>query len=63
MQAWQVKATSRAVLKLRQGTAADGVVVTRVRFVGDTRLPDTSMEPARERYALTAEVMFHALPA
>ncbi len=54
-----VAAAVRAVLKSTQGTAADGVVVTRVRFNGHARIPDTTLEPARERYILTAEVMVH----
>lgn len=53
----------RAVLKGMEGVQADGVVVTRVAFSGDARLPDTALEPARERYVLTAEVMLHAVPA
>lgn len=53
----------RAVLKAQQGVSADGVVVTRVRFPGFARLPDTAYEPARERYVITVEVLAHALPA
>jgi hypothetical protein len=53
----------RAVLKGMEGVQADGVVVTRVVFSGDARLPDNALEPARERYVLTAEVMLHAVPA
>lgn len=60
MEAWTLKANARAVLKTMQGEAADGVVVTRVRFTGDGRFPDTTMEPARERYILTVEITAHA---
>lgn len=54
--------TVRAVLKDREGQAGDGVVVTRVQFTGHARLPDGTLEPARERVVLTAEVMMHAIP-
>jgi hypothetical protein len=58
-EAYAVAATSRAVLRAMQGSTSDGVVVTRVRFNGHARIPDTDMEPARERYILTAEIMVH----
>ncbi|MES2867615.1 MAG: hypothetical protein V4703_12805 [Actinomycetota bacterium] len=51
--------TARAVLKAAEGATVAGVVVTRVRFTGHIRVPDTDMEPARERYIVTAEVMLH----
>lgn len=54
-------ARARAVLKGKQGSASDGVVVTRVGFPGHARLPDTAYEPARERYVLTTEIMLHAV--
>lgn len=34
--------------------------VTAVRIVGDTQLPDTAFEPARDRIALTALVWMHS---
>lgn len=53
--------TARAVLKARQATVSDGLVVTRVRFSGNSRLPDTAFEPAMERYVLTVEILAHAV--
>lgn len=55
--------TVRAVLKSMEGQSVGGVVVTRVRFNGMPRLPDTTFEPARERFVLTAEIMVHAVSA
>lgn len=52
---------ARAILEAKQGQQIDGVVVTRVRCVGDPRLPDTTFEPAMERYVLTMDVMAHAV--
>lgn len=49
---------ARAILKGREGGQADGVVVTRVR-TGGARLPDTTFEPAMERYVLTVDLMAH----
>lgn len=51
--------TARAVLKALEGTIADTVVVSRVRFTGHLRAPDATLEPARERVILTAELMLH----
>lgn len=56
-----VKATCRAVLKAMEGRTIDGIVITEVQFVGDRRLPDTEMEPARERYILMVTVRAHVL--
>lgn len=54
--------TARAVLRSKQGTQTDGVVVTSVECRG-TRVPDTSVEPARERFIAMATVMLHGVPA
>lgn len=54
--------TARAVLKDREGLQDDGVVVTRVRFPGVARLPDTAFEPAMERYVITMDLLAHAVP-
>lgn len=51
--------TARAVLKATQGTSSGGVVVSKVTFSGMLRLPDTTMEPARERYVLDVTVSLH----
>jgi hypothetical protein len=61
-EAWQVKARARAILKAIEGTARDGVSVPEVRFDGDARIPDTVLEPARERYILTVAIRARALP-
>lgn len=52
---------ARAVLKDTCGQVLDGVVVSQVRFTGHLRLPDTTMEPARQRVIVTAEVTLHAI--
>lgn len=51
--------TARAVLKALEGTTADDVVIAGVRFTTHLRAPDTDMEPARERYILTAQILMH----
>lgn len=62
-EAWALKANARAILAAIEGQAIDGIVVSEVRFTGDARLPDTTMEPARERYVLTVAVRAHAVSA
>lgn len=57
-----VSRRARAILKARQGVQDDGVVVTSVRSTR-SRLPDTTFEPAMERYVLTVDLMAHAVPA
>lgn len=37
-----------------------GATVTGARFVSMPRVPDTSIEPARERFILTANVFMHS---
>lgn len=59
-EAHAVAAATRAVLEALQGTVRDDVVIARVLVVGDTRAPDTTLEPARERYILTVEITAHA---
>jgi len=48
----------RAALAAMSGTF-DGAVVTGVRFAGMARVPDQGLEPARQRYILTAHVYMH----
>lgn len=62
-EAWQLKSASRAVLKAIEGTITGGIVITEVTFPGDSRIPDTTMEPARERYILLAAVRAHGVSA
>jgi hypothetical protein len=63
MEAWQVKATTRAILLHEvKASTRDDVVVSDVRIVGDFRSPDTTTEPARERYILTVTVHAHPVP-
>lgn len=59
MEAWRVKATARAVLEAMQGSIADGVAITQVRVDDDSRVPDTSTEPATQRYILQIAVRTH----
>lgn len=51
--------TVRAALNDMPGTH-EGGVVTSARIVGWRRLPDTDLEPARERVIVTATVVMHA---
>lgn len=55
-----LSASARAVLKALQGTVIEQVAIGRVRFTGDLPAPDNTMEPARERYVLTVEIVAHA---
>jgi hypothetical protein len=54
--------TVREAIHDATGKHADGVV-TSVRFVGQQHLPDGDLEPARERYILTATIHAHPAPA
>lgn len=49
----------RAALDEMAGVRS-GAAVTGVRFISMPRVPDTSIEPARERYILTANIFMHA---
>lgn len=51
--------TVRAALKDMTGSH-DGAVITRVAFTGHIRIPDTALEPARERLIITAQITAHA---
>lgn len=50
----------RAALDLLPKVSFDDAVVTSVKFLTMPRVPDTAMEPARERYML--DVRIHAHP-
>lgn len=52
--------TVRALLVAMPDVAHDGAVVTQVRILGHARVPDTDIEPARQRVILTADVRMHA---
>lgn len=53
--------TCRTVLhRLAYEPQATGAVVSRVNPGGIRRLPDTDLEPDRERYILTVEIAAHA---
>jgi hypothetical protein len=62
-EAWGLKAATRAVLKSIEGTITGGAVITEVTFLGDSRIPDTTMEPARERYILLVAIRAHGVSA
>lgn len=49
----------RDALDLMRKTSFDDAVVTSVKFLSMPRVPDTEMEPARERYVLTARIHAH----
>lgn len=51
--------TVRAALKAMPGKH-DGAIITRVAFTGHIRIPDTALEPARERFIVTAEIRAHS---
>lgn len=60
-EAWHLKSATRAALKGIEGTTSGGAVFSEVTFPGDSRVPDTTMEPARERYILLAAFRAHAV--
>lgn len=49
----------REALALLPKTSFDDAVVTQVKFLAMPYVPDTEMEPARERYVLTARIYAH----
>lgn len=51
--------TVRHVLKQMSQSSPEGVVVSRVSFTGNPRVPDTDFKPQRERYVLDARVYLH----
>lgn len=55
--------TARAVLMAQAGVTRDGVVISHVRVTGHPRVPDTTLEPARERMILTVEITLHGVSA
>ena len=58
-QASRLGRTIRAVLHDLTDQEIAGVVVTRVAFSSDARIPDEAFEPARERVVLDAEIRMH----
>lgn len=52
----------RAALHAMPKAEHDGAVVIAVKFGGTSRLPDTDLQPARERYTFDASVYCHAQP-
>jgi hypothetical protein len=54
--------TVRAALHAMPAAEHDGAVVTAVKFGGTRRLPDTDLQPARERYIFDGIVSCHARP-
>lgn len=58
-EASELTRTIRAALVAMPGAALEGATVTGVRIVSCPRIPDTDLEPARERYALTAVLFVH----
>lgn len=54
--------TVRAALKSMPDQDFDTVVVSRVRFTTNARLPDGDFEPARERFVIDAIVQMHPKP-
>lgn len=55
--------TVRAALVDIGDAQHEGAVITGARISGYGRFPDGELEPARERYIITATVWAHALPA
>ena len=58
-QASRLGRTIRAVLHDLTEQEIDGVVVTKVAFTSDARIPDEAFEPARERVVLDTEIRMH----
>ena len=54
--------TVRALLHAMPDHPHDEAVVTQVAIISCPRIPDQDLEPARERYALSALVRMHAKP-
>lgn len=54
--------TVRAALHDMAGTHAEGVV-SGVRILGHSRVPDTDFKPARERLVLDVQMFAHPVPA
>jgi hypothetical protein len=52
--------TVRQALKEMADVNLEGIVVSRTRFLSCPRLLDTDIEPARQRFALTATLTLHA---
>jgi len=55
--------TLREAIVAMPGVEHQGAVVTRARAGSLRSVPDPSMDPARERYILDAEITFHPAPA
>ena len=52
--------TVRAIVRAWKGSTRDGAVVCGATILsGPVRAPDTDLEPARERYVLTVELVMH----
>lgn len=49
----------RVAVHALPATALDGIVVSAVTGLGRRRLPDDELQPARERYIVTATVTYH----
>lgn len=58
-EARKLNALVRAALVALPSATLEGAVVTAVDFLSNPRIPDTDMEPARQRYVLDAEVTMH----
>lgn len=54
-----LSAEVRAALAEMEGVH-DGATVCAVRFAGHAHIPDTTTEPARQRYIITANITAHA---
>lgn len=52
--------TVRAALKELPDADLEAIIVSRARFLSCPRIPDTDLEPARQRFALTASLILHA---
>lgn len=55
----QMRGAIRAALIAMPSASHTGAVVTRVRINGDSRIPDPTLEPARQRRIITATVYHH----
>ncbi|MGZ6587886.1 MAG: hypothetical protein ACXVHX_26750 [Solirubrobacteraceae bacterium] len=59
MEALDLVTAVRGALDELKGQITGAAVVSGVVFTGQHRLPDTTSEPARDRYVLTASIVMH----
>ena len=56
------RAVRAALFDLPSPTPVEGAIVSSVQNVGIARIPDSTIDPPRERYLVTASVYLHPAP-